>query len=223
MRRVPLLILSVCALAILTTPGVGQDKDKDKPKAKEDAGKDLPGPFHPYNVTGLFGEQPDPKEKGKELKGNYHCPVSDTNLDPGVLVFVKDVKFEPALLELLQKLDAAIDKNPGVRLRVTAVFYSDTLREVVGTTDKDDDTREKLAADLRTKATDLKLKHVVLALDGSGDPDLKGYLRDNADVTLYGFRKFHIEFEHALTRAQLVDKIKAIMDDVADKLGAKRQ
>jgi len=222
--RLPLLALSLCALVVLTAPGVGQDKEKEKPKAGDDGGKDLPGPFHPYNVTGQFGERPDPKEKGKELKGNFHCPVSDTNLDPGVLVFIHEVKFEPALVELLQKLDAAVEKNPGVRLHVTAVFYSDSLPEVVGTDDKDDDAREKFAAELRARAADLKLKHVVLSLGGARDDELNAYLKDkNADVTIYGYRKFHIEFEYALTNAQLAEKLKAVLTDVADKLGAKRQ
>src|SRR5262249_51474110 len=141
-----------------------------------------------------------------------------------VLVFVHDVKFEPALVELLQKLDAAVEKNPGVRLHVTAVFYSDTLPEVVGNSDKHDDTREKLAAELRAKAADLKLKNVVLALGAAEDDALNAYLKDKkADVTIYGYRKFHIVFEHALTHAQLPEKLKAILADVADKLGAKRQ
>src|SRR6516164_2974838 len=186
MRRLPLLVLPLFALSMLAAPGIGQDKDKKKDPTPK---KDLPGPFHPYNVTGPFGERanPDPKKKD-ELKGQYHCPVSDTNLDPGVLVFIKDVDFDAAQLDLLQKLNTAGEKNPNARLHVTAVFFSPELPEVIGNKDKNDDTREQMAAKLRAKATDLKLNHVVLTL--AGLDDIKEYVKDDAPVTLVGYHKF---------------------------------
>jgi hypothetical protein len=221
MRRLPLRVLALFSLSILTSSGIGQDKDK---KTEEARSRDLPGPFQPYNVTGPFGERTvtEGREKGREVKGQYHCPVSDSNLDPGVLVFIRGVELDGAQLDLLQKLETAVEKNPSVRLHVTAVIWTPELPEVVGQKDEIDDKREELAGKLKTKAADLKLKHIVLSL--ASLDDLKGYVqKDSPNVVIFGYRKFRVEFEYALTNEQLAEKMKSVLDDVAAKLGARRQ
>src|SRR5690348_17310199 len=101
MRRFLPLTAALCALAAVA---LGQPPAPKDDKAKEAAGplapgQNLPGPFHPFNVTGPYAD-------------HFHCPVSDHNLDPGVLVFARDLVLSPPLRKLLSGLDAAIDKNP---------------------------------------------------------------------------------------------------------------
>ena len=76
---------------------------KKAPPAKDDSplqvGKNLPGPFHPYNVTGPH-------------KQHFHCLVSEHDVDPMVMIFHKNVDFADPLANLLKKIDSAIDKIP---------------------------------------------------------------------------------------------------------------
>jgi hypothetical protein len=219
-----LRLLTLCFLLTLTARGTGQEKsglkfDPNKPT-------NIPGAFHPYNVTGPWGERKAPKEAGstepdKELKGNYHCPVSEHNLDPCVLLFVKEVEPTAGLKELLKKLDNSVEKNPAVRLHVTAVFFSEKLPEVAGETDKTDDLREQLAMKLKSLATELNLKHVVLGL--AGQKDIEAYLSEGADVTVVGYKRLLVTFVQALTEKDIDSKIKDVMADVVGKFGAKRE
>ncbi len=217
------LILGLALTCVLSQsrPVAGQDKEKTKGALK--IGDNPPGPFHPYNVTGPWGEsRVDSRNKDQDVKGLYHCPVSEYNLDPAILIFVKEFEFKPELLDLLSKLDAAVEKNPVARLHVTATFYSDKLPQIVGGDAKSDDLREELAAKLQKLAADLKLKHVVLCLDGQADLDR--YLTDkSADVTVIGYKRFSILLLESLKDKDVAEKIKGIMEAVKTKLGAKRE
>src|SRR5437773_1457069 len=79
---------------------------------------DLPGTFHPYNVTG-------PKA------GRFHCLVTRASLDPVVIVFVRDLDFTSSLQLLEAELDNRIAKNPNTRLSSFTVVVSDELPKVV--------------------------------------------------------------------------------------------
>ena len=200
MRRFLIVAVTLCALAALAA---------DPPAAKKGAlapGVDLPGPFHPFNVTGPYAD-------------HFHCPVSDHDLDPGVLVFARDLDLSPPLRKLLSGLDSAIDKNPAARLAATVTFLSDDLPNVV----EDDDKRDELKAKLQDLAKSLSLKHVVLGLDSK--TDVEKYLPDDsvaATVVLY--KKFRIAAGHVLPRDQLTDaRVQQILDEVASQLGAKKK
>jgi hypothetical protein len=169
-------------------------------------GKNLPGPFHPFNVTGPYAD-------------HFHCPVSDHNLDPGVLVFVRDLNLTPPLRKLLTGLDSAIEKNPAVRLAATVTFLSDDLPNVV----EEDDKRDELKARVQELAKGLGLKHVVLTLDSK--PDVEKYLRDvNLAVAVVLYKKFHVVSSHDLPRDKITDAaVQQILDAVASQLGAKKK
>jgi hypothetical protein len=196
--------------------------EKDAPPAKKDGaslqpGKDLPGPFHPYNVTGLH-------------KQHFHCLISEHGLDPMVMIFHKDVDFSDPLVNLLKKLDTAIDKNPNARLGAFVVFIPEELSDVTGSADKDadansknDDVRRELEKKVADKGADLKLKNVVLCLDSKSDVE-KYHLNDDNLVTVVLYTKFRTVAVFALPRSEFTDAaVEKVMAAVADKLGAKRQ
>ncbi len=199
------------------TPPEPKEKEKDATppgETKETAvrlasGKDLPGPFHPYNVTG-------------PRAGKYHCFLSQHGLNPMVLILIRDSEASDALKSLLQKLDAAIEKNPAVHLGVYAVFLPEELK------DKDIVEEDDLRDQLKEKLEDLAkqeppLKHVVLAL--ASRADLGRYaLDDDAVVTVVLYRKYRIESLHALPKDKLTDEAVAkILSEVATKLGATKK
>src|SRR5579875_2929070 len=180
-------------------------------------GNNLPGPFHPYNVTGPY-------------KQHFHCPVSEHGLEPMVLIFYKNVDFSGPLPNLLKRLDAAIDKNPDTHLGAFVTFVPDNLPDVLGskendqdTNSKNDDARLEIEKKIEQNAADMKLKHVVLGLDTKSDV-AKYQLNDDNLITVVLYVKLKIVAVYALPKSDFTDAaVEKIMTDVADKLGAKRK
>lgn len=173
----------------------------DKRGLKE--GSDLPGPFRPYHVV-----------NGK-YEGKFHCPVCDHGLNPGVLVFVKNLDFKnevrwKPLQALLKGLDTYTSENPKARHRATVVFHHETLPDVV----TDDDARVALAGEIRQQKGDLA--HVVLTLDSlprlqKGQYDLDPAAE--AVVVLYNQMKVHKIF-----RTVGEKDVAAILAEVRERL-----
>ena len=200
-----------------TPPSKKEDASGKKKDAPLTVGNELPGPFHPYNVTG-------------ENKQRFHCLVSEHGLEPTVLIFYKNVDFSDPLPALLKRLDAAIAKNPNTRLGAFAVFLPDDLPDVTGSKEKDDaannkndDARLELEKKVEGFATDMKLKNVVLCLDDKSD--VAKYRLDDANlVAVVLYSKLKIVAVHALPKSDFTDAtVEKIMAEVADKLGAKRK
>lgn len=199
-------------------PAPKKEESPDEKETRSDSadsplkeGKDLPGPFHPYNVD----------VTGKH-KGRYHCLVSEHGLDPMVLIFHKNVEFGDALRNLLKALDAAIEKNPNVRLSAFVVFLPDNLPEVVGSDNNNDDLRRELEDKVGKGGGDLKLKHVVLCLDSSKDVEKYG-LRDTDLATVILCDKYKVVRAFRLAGSDFnEDAVGQIMAGVA-KMGAKRK
>jgi hypothetical protein len=193
------------------------DKDKEAPPKEKGESTNLPGAFHPYNVTGPH-------------KGRFHCPVSEHGLEPMVMIFHKNVDFGEPLANLLKKLDAAIEKNLNARLSAFVVFLPADLPDIAasnneneGNNDKNDDARLELEKKVDQAAADMKLKHVVLCLDNKEDVE-KYNLRDDDLVTIVLCNKLKVVARFALPQDEFTDAaIEKIMAAVADKLGAKRQ
>jgi hypothetical protein len=182
-----------------------QDKSKE-PKAPLAPGTNLPGPFHPYVVSGPA-----------EVKGHFHCLVSEHNLDPVVLILTRDLDFSKPLKDLLTQINTAIDKNPASRLRCFVVFISNELGNVV----ENDDRREELAK--RIEPLGNNLKHIVLCLDGKADLE-KYNLDDNTFATIILYRRLQIVNSKVLGRDNFNDKaVNEVMADVTTKLGATRK
>jgi hypothetical protein len=191
-----LRFLSVLALVIA----------QKAPSAGLVVGSNLPGTFHPYNVTGAH-------------KGNFHCLISEHGLNPAVLIFCRDLELTPPAKDLLQKLDLAVEKNPKARLAVSVVFVPDELKDVV----TDDDKRQALATGIEDATKEAMLKNVVLALASKADVAKYG-LDDNAAFTIVVYNKLQVRAVEKLDKDQLTaEKVQAIQALMGEKLGATKK
>jgi hypothetical protein len=221
---------------------------KDKSKDRLRVGANLPGPFHPYNLTGKFD-------------GRYHCPISEQDLDPTVLLFTRDIEPTPALEQLIVDLAVAARKNRDTRLTIVVVFLP-KLEEARGDARKDKEvvkglepdpklekqntiednrleTAEKLRlwlggvnTEINKKAPDSPAKD-----DGGmkkfGKETLVVTVADPSDVAHYGLadsdRLVAVLYAKLEVKAVIQletlkeDNIKVIMEAVRDKLGAIRK
>jgi hypothetical protein len=184
-RMFALVFAATCVLTVSAHAA-----DEPAVKSGPEVGKEMPGPFHPYNVTG-------------KRAGDFHDLVSTHGLDPVVLVFVRGTDSGEALKKLLIGLDEAAQKSTKTRLAVAAIFLGEDLKDVV----TNDDQRKKLAEKVALIKTDAKLNEVVLCLDSADGP--KAYaLNPDAEVTVlvgnqlkvvgnYAFPKGGLKNEHA--------------------------
>jgi hypothetical protein len=215
MSRCSLVILLLLPLLLVAADPPPADK------LPLQAGKDLPGSFRPYNVSGPHA-------------GKFHCQVTEHGVEPGVLVFVRDFTTPDALATvrpLLTALDERIEKYyTRSRLNATAVFLSDDLADATGTAGDppvnaaNDDLREKLEKPLQDFAnSEPKLKHVVVTLDDKDDVKKYG-LDDSKFVTVVLFKQLKVVAVYALKKEDLTaKKVTEILDAVGDKLGATRK
>jgi hypothetical protein len=198
MRRRGLLVLAFALAAAIQARSQEATKDVLKP------GKDLPGPFTPYNVTG-------------PAKGKFHCLVSDYGAEPVVMLVARGLEDDKAFRELLTQLDGAIERNPLLRLHAFVVFVRNDLADP----SLMDDKRQEVEKQVRNLADALKLKHVVLTLGGKADLE-KYKLDDGAALTALLYRKLRIEASHAVGRGQVKDAAGKVVEEVKSKLGAKK-
>jgi hypothetical protein len=216
--------VALSALLLAGAPAASQDKDKEA--APLAAGKDVPGPFHAYNVTGVnvYEEAPKGTEKEGEKrlrynsKGRYHCLVTHYDIDPVVMLFAQNLDGGEAFEAFLKKLDDKVGRNERVRLRAFVVFRYADVPDVL----KSDNKRDAKAKALATLADKLGLKHVTFVL--AGEPEVRKYGLDPGNaLTAVLYRRLRIEALHALPPAQVTEeKLQAILADVAGKLGAAR-
>jgi hypothetical protein len=190
------LLAALCLLPI----GLGA-AEEPAPKSGLEVGNDLPGPFHPFNVT------------GKEA-GNFHCVLCDNGLDPLVLVFVRNSEFGDKLQEFLKTLEAAVAKDPKAHISVAAIFLFDDLKNVV----TDDVNRKKYAEKIEALKAPNKLEHIVLGLDSADGP--KGYgLKPDMKATVLVCSKLQVAAKFAYPDETKIDT-KAILTAVNEKVGS---
>jgi hypothetical protein len=218
-------LVTTLAILVFVAFSAAADDPPDKKEAapgKKDnvplkVGNNLPGPFHPYNVTGPH-------------KQHFHCLVSEHGLEPMVMIFYKNVDFSNPLPDFLKRLDEAIDNNPNTRLGAFVVFLPDDLPDVLGsneknqeTNSKNDDARLELEKKIEQAGADMKLKHVVLCLDTKSDV-AKYRLSEENLLTVVLYKRLKTVAVHALSKSDFTDAaIAKIMADVAEKLVAKRK
>lgn len=201
-------VVSLPLLALLLAVPALSQETKQEPKEKKTGlkvGEDLPGPFHPYNVTG-------------PRAGRYHCLVTRGSLDPLVILFVTKIDdYTDALKALEEGLDNRIARNPNTRLNSFTVFLSDEITNIL----EDDDKRDKIAEELLTKAGEMK--NVVFCLDNKADVD-NYKLDDSAYATVVLVNKYKVVSIHTLTKDKLNQaEVDAILAEVGEKLGATKK
>jgi hypothetical protein len=193
---------SLYLLAVLFVPMILCAADAPAVKSGPEVGKDLPGPFHPFNVT------------GKEA-GSFHCVVCTKGLEPVVLVFVRGSTFSDELKKFLGQLDEAIAKDPKARISAAAIFLFDDLKNVV----TDNESRAKYAEMVEKLKNGAKLTNVVLCLDSADGP--KGYgINPEAKVTVLVSSRLQVVANFAFADEKSLDTAAAaIVAAVKEKLG----
>ena len=113
---------------------------QDKLKSGPQVGDEVPGPFHPLNITGSAA--------GK--KNCLYCSAGDS---PVAVVFARNLT--PQVKTLIKQLDQSTVKNSGKEMCSFAVFCSDS---------------EKLGDELKSFADSEKLSKLVLSIDNPAGP-----------------------------------------------------
>jgi len=125
-------------------------------KSGPQVGQEVPGPFHPMNITG-------------EMAGKKNCLYCANGASPVAAVFARNVS--PQVATLLKKLDEATEKNTKAGMGSFAVFCSD---------------KEGLDATLKDMAGKQGLKKLVLSIDNAAGPKAYEIAKDaDVTVVLY--------------------------------------
>ena len=131
-----MVIVALVATALLITSALAAETLESGPAA----GKEIPGPFHPLNVTGANA-------------GQKSCLVCEHGGNPVAMIFARKVNVP--LTSLVKKIDAVTVKHKADRMGSFVVFLSDD---------------EKLETQLKTLADQQKLQCCVLAIDNPSGP-----------------------------------------------------
>lgn len=212
-----ILIFVVLSATADDPPAKKEDASSKKSESPLKVGKNLPGTFHPYNVTGPF-------------KQRFHCLVSEHALEPMVMIFYNSVDFADPLPNLLKRLDEAIEKSKNAPFGAFAVFLPDQLPDTAGSKEKDqdkntknDDERLVLEKKIEQNAADMKLKHVVMCMDNKSDVAKYELGNDNL-ITVVLYNRLKIVAVHALPKSDFTDAaVGKILADVAEKFSVKRK
>jgi hypothetical protein len=122
--------------ALLASALFAAETVKSGPQVNED----VPGPFHPYNVTG-------------KAAGKKNCLYCQNGANPVAVVFAREVT--PQVTKLIKKLDECTAKNAGCKMGSYVVFLCD---------------KEGLDKELKELANKEKLEHIVLSIDNPAGP-----------------------------------------------------
>jgi hypothetical protein len=117
---------------------------------------DVPGPFHPYNVTGRSA-------------GKKNCLYCQNGANPVAVVFAREVT--PEVTKLIKKLDECTAKNSECKMGSYVVFLCD---------------KEGLDKELKELSDKEKLEHIVLSIDNPAGPQEYKICKDaDVTVLLY--------------------------------------
>ena len=143
-------------------------------------GDKVPGPFHPFNVTG-------------ENAGQKACLYCANGPNPVAVVFAREVT--PQVIALLKKLDEATAKNDKASMGSFAVFCSD---------------KDGLAEQLKKVAEDQKITKLILSIDNPTGPKAYNIAKDaDVTVLLYNdftIRANHA-FKNGELNAKAVERV----------------
>jgi hypothetical protein len=125
-------------------------------KSGPQVGEEVPGPYHPLNVTGPYA-------------GKKQCLFCKHGASPVAVVFARELT--PEVTDLLKKLDDATAKNKDAKMGSYAVFCNDD---------------EKLQGNLKDVAEKQKLTSLPLTVDNASGPADYSIAKDaDVTVILY--------------------------------------
>jgi len=161
-------------------------------KSGPQPGETLAGPFHPLNING-------------DKAGEKNCLYCSNGSAPVAMIFAREPNEN--LTSLIKKIDACTEKNGDCKMGSFVVFCSDS---------------KDLEKDLKTLATDAKLKKTVLSIDNPAGPEGYNVAKD-ADVTvvLYVNRKAvsNFTFKKGEMKEKDVEKILEAVPTILPKAG----
>lgn len=218
-------IFSLVFLALAPPGGDAPAPSIENPPPYPEAGSNLPGPFTAINVNG-------------KKRGQYNCLVSEHNLDPGVIVFIKGTEVPMGLEYLLKKLEEAVQRNVHIRLGGFVVFYVgkeetpptpptdndfQKLKDAIFKLTREDDRMESLRIKVEDVARGAKLDNARAAF--APRSSLAKYkIDDKTDVTVVLYDRFRVvDKVWSLTLEEMTEeKAKEIREAMYKKLGANR-
>jgi hypothetical protein len=119
-------------------------------------GKDVPGPFHPLNVTGAKA-------------GQKNCLYCENGTNPVAMIFARSTS--PQLTKLIKRIDQCTIKNSGASMGSFVVFLS---------------SDEALADQLKSIAKKQGIEKTVLSIDNPAGPKGYNVNKDaDVTVVLY--------------------------------------
>jgi hypothetical protein len=177
-----LLSAALCAVVALSV-AVAADAVKSGPQK----GEDVPGPFHPLNVTGPSA-------------GKKFCLFCANGDKPVAMIFARENS--TPLAKLIKQVDVATEKNSGAKMGSFVVFLSSEA--------------DKLEKDLKALAEKESLKKCVLSIDNPAGPEEYKVAKD-ADVTVVLYKERKVHSNYAFKKGELKDKdIETIVADIAN-------
>jgi hypothetical protein len=125
-------------------------------KSGPQVGQQVPGPFHPLNVTG-------------ESAGEKACLYCKNGTNPVAMIFAREVS--DGLTSLIKKIDECTAKNKDAKMGSFVVFLSDS---------------EDLAKQLKALADKEGIRNTVLSIDNAAGPQAYKVAKDaDVTVVLY--------------------------------------
>lgn len=138
--------------ALLVSAVFAAETLKSGPQVDED----VPGPFHPFNVTG-------------QAAGKKNCLYCQNGANPVAVVFAREVT--PEVTKLVKKIDECTAKNSECKMGSYVVFLCD---------------KEGLDKELKDLAEKEKLGNIVLSIDNPAGPQEYKISKDaDVTVLLY--------------------------------------
>ena len=186
MKKVAIAIASVFAIGVLgAVLFLNSLPAAEQVKSGPQVGEDVPGPFHPLNVTG-------------EDAGKKACLYCKNGNNPVAMVFAREVS--PSLTKLIKKIDTCTEKHSDCKMGSFVVFLSD---------------EEKLADQLKDVAKKESIERTVLSIDNPAGPKGYNVIQDaDVTVVLYTKHtvKANYAFKKGELKDKDIDKI---MGDVS--------
>jgi hypothetical protein len=157
------------------------------------SGQEVPGPFHPLNVTG-------------EKAGEKFCLYCKNGDRPVAVVFARNVD-DPNVQKLIKSLDEVTGKNSAAKMGSFVVVLS---------------SEDKLEAKLKDIATKNKLKDIVLSIESPEGPKDYQIAKD-AEVTVLLYTERVVKANYAFEKGKLGEKdVQKIVSDVSKIVPASR-
>jgi hypothetical protein len=170
MRNFAIVASCLAALTLLIS-GARAEPVKSGPQE----GEKVPGPFKPYNVTGPNA-------------GQYFCLYCKNGANPVAMMFARELN--PALVQLIKKIDAATAAHADDGMGSFVVFLSDS---------------KELPAALQQLAVKEGIKHTVLATYAPEGP-ANYHIAKDADATVVLYSHLTVKANHAYRKGEMQAK-----------------